>query len=435
LANIPASTGSDSAVLPIHQNAASPRANAVVYRQISGELLQGRSLVFAGHVAIEQPFADGSAAIAFIRVFRGDYSFTDVAVSVIDGGAFRLETALAPNGIPFVQFGLETTGATGAAGRLAATNLVVSEANAQPPAPVVATGFNQTVVASGGQTVRYGVMAANHPTKPLATGAEGRLTLEFLDVNEAVIESLLTTIVEPGSGPGARLYSLAATTPVAAAYARLRIERIVLDADSDNGGSMLVDAAFLHGVDATELPLLASLPASSLTVNAGESVAIHPQVTAPGTVTYGWYHNGVPVSDSLALDFASRPDSGGDYHLIATSDAGPVISPPVRLAVLEPDTDGDGISDYREIHITRTDPFDAASTFRILATDWDGAQLSITVLAVPGVRYQLATSGDLRAWQAVGDPVTASAAHVTLTTTTLPAGEAQPRFGRVEVVP
>lgn len=192
-ASIPATADADAVTLGIHQSAPSPRANAVVYRQLDGTLVHGLSLTYTGTVAIDQTFPPGTEAKAFIRIFRPDYSAYDVMTLVTTGGAFSLQATIPSTDVPFIQVGLETTGLTGSAGRLIATSLTLNnDASVQPVDATNFTGFTQTVAARPGETVRYGLLAANSTTDPLSAGSEGRLRLQFLNSTEVVLAEVLT---------------------------------------------------------------------------------------------------------------------------------------------------------------------------------------------------------------------------------------------------
>lgn len=435
-ANIPATLGDATAVLPIHQNAPSPRANAVIYRQIDGPFLAGREVTFSGTVTIEEPFPAGASAKAFIRIFNADYSFTDVATNVTAGGDFLLQTPISGAGVPIVQVGLETTGDTGSAGRLAATGLSFVEDLSPAPEPEpepTSTGFFQTTIVGPGASVHYGVLATNHPTDPIGPGAEGRLSLEFLDSNEGVLESHATVIVDAASGPAVKAYSLQASSPASTASARLRIERVTLDPASDLGGSIVADAAFLLVSGSSELPFF-STPPLAQTVNAGQSASFNLQVSSPGPVSYAWYRDGELVATTAEPQFATHPGSGGSYFVVASNAAGPVISTVAELTIDDPDSDGDGLSDYYEEFVFQTNPLDPNSAFRVSSLISAEGQFSVQFHSVPGVTYQLSTSTDLIDWQAVETPRTADAALTTLMGA-LPTGVPTARFFRIEVLP
>lgn len=433
-ANIPATLGDSSAVLPIHQTAPAARANAVIFREISGSFLQGRELVFSGSVSIEEPFPADALATAFIRIFNADYSFSDVVAPVTLGGDFRLEATIPEAGVPIVQFGLETTGSTGSAGRLAATDLNLLEAQSTPPATTLFTGLTQAMVAVPGQLVKLGLLAANHPSEPLGSGAEGRLLMEFLNAEGAVISSQATTLVEGASGSAIRAFSLEAMTPLEAAHVRLSIERVTLDPELDRSGSFLVDAVFLHVPGASDLPILPASPPAPVTASAGETVSLSVEVGSPSPLAYAWYHDGKWVGDTPVLPITTRPDSAGAYVLVATNDAGSVISPPLDLTILDPDTDGDGISDYNERFISLTDPLDRSSALRVTGITAEEETVSLEFTSVPGVTYQILASPNLLNWLPLGAPHTAEAALTTIHRT-VPGPSDSGYFFRVEVVP
>jgi beta-glucanase (GH16 family) len=432
-ANIPATLGDDTAILPIHQTAPSPRANAVIFRQIGGSLAQGRSFTFSGVVSILEPFAADASAIAFIRIFNTDFTFTDVATPVTAGGAFQLEAVIPESGVPFVQMGLETAGATGSSGRLQVAQLYIGEEGAEPPASDNRTGFAQTVVIAPGQELRYGVLAANHPADPIGPGAQARLRLEFLDAGEAFLSEITTPIVDSASGTQTTAYRLGATAPANAAFARLWIERVTRDPAADSGGGFVADAAFLHVPASTELPVVTAGPPPVLTVNAGDSVNILLQVASASPVSVVWYRDGVAIPKREGGLFIPNPDSGGNYYAVVENAAGPVVGATLALTVLDPDTDGDGISDYDESFITLTDPLDPLSTLRIAEFALSGSQVSLSFASVPGVSYRIAGSPDLLSWQVVG-PAHSATTEATTLIEALPAGGDPLRFFRIEVV-
>ena len=296
------------------------------------------------------------------------------------------------------------------------------------------TGLNQTVLVGSGQTLRYGVLAANHPSEPIGSGAEGRMILDFFDANGSVLATESTVLVDANSGPLTAAFSLAATTPPNTAAARLRLERVVLDEDLDTAGSFLVDAAFLHAPASTELPVFTALPPSTHTLNAGAVVEFNLGVSSPTPVEYRWYRGSELVSTEKDLDLQTHPDSGGTYFVVASNEAGPIISPTVDLTVLNPDSDGDGFTDYEEIFITRTDPFDPTSTLRITDLAVSVAGVELTFLSVSDVTYRVGASADLENWQNLGDAFTATASE-TMVLKTLPPLNPPLRFFRIEVVP
>jgi uncharacterized protein (DUF1800 family) len=87
------------------------------------------------------------------------------------------------------------------------------------------------------------------------------------------------------------------------------------------------------------------------------------------------------------------------------------------LSALSPagDEDGDGLSNAQE-GLARTDPFSAASVLRAtgMRLGATGQTYEFSFASVPGVRYQIRACASLDAWEAVGTPVTASAAVTTV---------------------
>lgn len=434
LSNIPATSTLDTLVLPIHQNATSPRASAVAYRQVAANAVQGRTMRFSGSVTIDTPFLTDSTATAFIRIFHSASNFTEVMTHVKQGGAFHLETTIPTTGVNFVQIGLETKGVTGSAGRLTASALSFSEASPETPADPSRTGLNQTVVVGPGQALRYGVLAANDASSPLGTGAEGRMTLEYLDGSGNVISQVTTQLVQHNSKSELSPFSMNAVTPANTTAARLRLERITLDEELDLNGSFIVDSAFLHAPASTDLPVFTTPPPATHSVSAGEVATLNMAVTSATSVQFHWYHKGKIVSTERELNLSTHPDSGGTYFAVVSNQAGPVISTSVELTVLNPDSDGDGFSDYQENFLTRTNPSDPKSAMRVQDIARVGDDVELRFDSISNVIYQLSTSSDLVVWLPLGDPITANSSLTTIRRTPLIAG--QPRqFFRIEVVP
>lgn len=460
LSEIPATTSADAVTLPIHQTAPSPGANAVVFRQLEGGTAQGRSFTWSGTVAIEESFPAGTAAIAFIRIFNVDFSFTDVKASVISGGDFSLQATIPGSDVPFVQVGLETTGPTGSTGRLAATGLsLVDDAAGTSGNADNRTGFIQTVTAVPGQAIRYGLLAANHPTDPLGAAAEGRMRLEFLDAAEGLLEESITPIVTADSPATVVPYSLETISPPGTAFARLSIERISTVPESDLAGGFLADAAFLHASGSTGLPIFTTEPAGRLVVTAGQPVDLEIGVSSPDPVDYQWYHQGEKAGTHEDVSFIATQDAAGTYFVVASNPAGPVIGAITDLIVLDdgPDSDGDGISDadeatrfgtdpslddsdrdgiddYAELFLSLTDPRDASSVLKVTRIQPSGGQVELTFESVPGVSYQVQTSTAYSGWSAAGPVITATEA-VTTVTVDVPVPNPPVHFFRITVIP
>jgi beta-glucanase (GH16 family) len=459
-ASIPAITEEDSVTISVHQSAPLPWATAVAFRQFDGSSVQGKTLTFTGTVAIEEAFAEGSSAKAFIRVFNSSYNTTDFDAAISAGGEFTIETTIPEFGVPIVHAGIETTGSTGSAGRLAATALTVMEESAPPPPPppppVDRTGFYQTVIAEPGQPILFGLLAANHPEDPMGASASGMLRLEFLDEDENVISVSPVAIVEADTPAHAVPYLLGGQTPENAAFVRLDIDREVLDPENDLSGSFIVDAAFIQVLGMTELPVVTSGPASGTAANAGQTVDLKLEVTSPTDVTYQWYHDGNPVSTDKDLSFVVTPDSAGTWFVVASNAAGPVVGAVTELTVLEPlpDSDGDGISDddetnlhgtdpnladsdkdgindYGEIFVSLTNPRDADSVLKITKMEMPDGKIELTFQSVSGVVYQAYGSPDILQWSPLGTTVTASDDTSTILLD-LPVSDPPLRFFRIE---
>lgn len=458
-ASIPATAANDAVTLRVHQTAPSPRANAVVYRQLGGSLVRGRSLTYTGTVVIDEAFPAGTEARAFIRIFDAGYSATDVATSVKAGGTFTLQTTIPLTDVPFIQVGLETTGPTGSAGRLIATALYLQDdAAGEPVDPSNLTGFTQTVTARPGETIRYGLLAANSATDPIGAGAGGRLRLEFLNSVGGVLNEVITPLVDAASAASAKAWSLEAPTPGAAAWVRLSVERFTIDPETDTAGSLVADAVFLQVPGQTALPVFTAEPRRRIVVKDGIPLAFGITVNSPDAVAYQWYVDGVKAGTTEDVATIASPSLAGTHFVVATNAAGPVVGGITEVTVLDagPDTDsdgisdtdeinvfgtnpfladsdGDGLNDYTELFITRTSPTSAASSFRITAVEFAASHVTLTFDSVPGVEYRIQASADLTEWESTGSAFTA-----TETTTTrqepLPVSDA-PLFLRVVVIP
>jgi len=460
-ASIPSSAADDGVIISVHQSAPSPWATAVAFREFNGGDVQGKTLTFAGTVAIEEAFPEGSVATAFIRIFDSGYNTTDIDTTISPGGDFSIEATIPESGVPIVHTGIETTGPTGSAGRLAASGLTLIEEEGSPPPPppsqVDRTGFYQTVIAVPGQPIRYGLLAANHPDDPMEASASGMLRLEFLDAEETIISEAPVAIVDADTPAHAVPYILGGMTPENAAFVRLDIDREVFDPESDLSGSFIVDAAFLQVPGMTELPVITSGPASGMGVNAGQRVDLKLEVASPTDVTYQWYHLGKPVSTDKDLSFVVSPDSAGTWFVVASNAAGPVVGAVTEIIVLDapPDSDGDGISDddetnlygtdpmladsdkdgiddYGEIFVSLTDPLDPLSLLKVTEMKLAEGQIELKFQSVSGVGYQLYGSPAILHWDPVGSNITASG---DLTTIQFDLPESNPplRFFRVMV--
>lgn len=451
--SIPATAEGDALTLPIHQSAPSATANAVVFRQFDGSAVRGKDLTFTGSVAIEEAFPAGTSATAFIRIFDGGFNTTDIATPVTSGGDFTLQASIPASGVPIVQVGLETTGPTGSGGRLVASGLYLSDDAAGSAATDNRTGFRQTVRAHPGETIRYGVLTANHPSDALGYGAEAKMRIQFFDTDGDLLSGGFTVIADASTPALPVPYSLEAVVPAGAAYARLVIERVTTDTETDLGGGFLADAAFLQSTASTELPLFTAEPAASLTVTAGDTVELPVSVASPDPLAFQWYHNGEKVDTSEDLSFTAAPGSGGTWFCVAENEAGPVIGAITELTVLTPDSDGDGVIDYDEsfLHGTDpgktdtdgdgmddhaeiveflTDPLDPQSLLRITGYAAAGGEHELTFSSVAGIHYALEGSADLVDWQVIGSPHTANGPASTLSFTA-PVTDPPLRFFRI----
>lgn len=426
LATIPATTNGNTAVMSVKESSPASSANAVIYRQLAGSGMQGLDVTYTGTVIVEEAFAGGATANAFIRVFNTGYSsFEDYFASVTSTGDFTLQATIPASGIEAVQIGFETTGTPGSNGRIAASALRLVDDSVQVPASENRTGFNQTVVVSAAQNIIYGVLASNDASDPLSAGAEGNLCLEFLDTSENVLQTYTTVIVDSSSDYSTTPYLAQATAPSSTAFARLSIERITTVDTSDTGGSFLADAAFLCVDGATELPDFSAAPPSIQNVDAGTGTTLPITVSSTTSLSYQWYFEGTPVSTSEDYSFTPTPASGGRYFVVASNAAGPVIGGWTDLNVTTPDsdndlvidyeeinlygtnpnkadTDGDGDDDYTEIFITQTDPTDPSSLFLLTGVALVGGNVELTFPTVLNVSYTFEASADLVSWQPIG---------------------------------
>ena len=452
--SIPATGEGNSAVLSVHQTSTAASANAVIYRELPGGDLSGLNLTYSGTVVIEETFAPGVTAIAFIRVFGPGYgSFDDYTAEVTAGGEFTVSATIPAADVPGVQFGFETTGAPGSAGRLAASELVLVDDDAVVPVSENRTGFSQTVIVAPDDVVRYGVVAANDGADPLPTGAKGELTLTFLDASESVLQSTSMTIADQASPVTGVPFLAEATAPAGTAYARLAIERVTTEEATDPGGAFVADVAFLQVTGNTALPWSTTPPPSTIAATAGVEVTLPVEFSSPTALSYHWFRNGF-VSSAEDLTFAPNPLGAGRYFVIATNAAGPVLGGWTDLTVATPDTDGDGLidydeiflhgtdpakadtdgdgsSDFEEITIAFTNPLDANSRFAVTAFAAGADSVEITFTSSPGVLYVFEASPDLENWQIIGSTLVANASTTTLT---LPVPVTSPplRYFRVE---
>jgi beta-glucanase (GH16 family) len=440
LATIPASASGESLTLSIHQSAPSHSANSVVYRQISGPSILGKSLAFSGTVTIEEAFAPGTQAVAFIRIFNPDYSHSSIATSVSEGGTFNLEGTI-PSTAPIVQFGIETTGPVGAAGRLSASDLTLQEI-IEPTAPEqqpFRTGFQQTVIASAGETLRFGLLAANHPTRPLGPGAQGQLRLEFLDANETPLHEVLIPLVTSDSPAHPLAVSRQAIAPAGTAFAKLSVERVTLDSQTDLSGAFLADAAFLQLTHSTALPLVTGRPPSRIVLQSGEPLSLPLTLSSSSPTSVAWYRDGTFLSNGDVLQLTASSSDAGTYYAIAENAAGPVVAAISELMVLNAgmdsdgdsisdadetslygtnpllaDSDQDGLSDLEELFFSLTNPNNPASNLSIGPLSVHPNRLDLRFASIPGVPYSLEASADLSSWQPLAIPFTATETETVL---------------------
>jgi len=407
---IPATADGDALSLSTHQSAPAPQANSVVFREIAGEVAQGRNLTFSGTVNIEEAFPEETKVTAFIRIFDSNYNLTDIEKSVKADGGFSIQAFIPASGVPIVHIGLQTTGATGSGGRVTATELYLEEdASGTSGNGGYRTGFIQTVMAVPGQPVQYGLLAANHPDNPIGEGAVGHLLLEFLNENDGILAEESTTIVDASSTAEAMPYLMEMVAPANAVYARLSIERITTDAELDTAGSFLVDAAFLHDPETTELPVISAQPPASLTVTAGESVELDITVNSPTELTYQWYHLGQKVGTEEDLSFTAMPDASGTYFVVAANEAGPVIGGVTNITVVSP------------VHV---------GPVKLINVEWSNGQIHLSFESMPGATYVLEGSYDLEQWQTVGSPLAAEQ-EVSTFIESLPVTDPPLRFFRI----
>lgn len=330
---------------------------------------------------------------------------------------------------PLLLTAIGLGGAYGIYAFFAASGLYLSDDAADSQVAANRTGFRQTVRATPGQIVRYGVLAANSPENGLGTGAEAEMRIQFFNTDGAFISGDLTVIADQSAPAVPVPYSLETLAPAGTAYARLVIERVTTDSATDLHGGFLADAAFLQSTASTDLPLFTGSPEPSRTVTAGETVTLPVSVTSAEPVTFQWYHNGQKADTGEDLSFTATPDSGGTWFCVAENTAGPVIGAVTELTVLTPDSDNDGLTDYEEsfLHGTDpgkadsdgdgmsdlaeivflTDPLDPQSALRITRFTSNGTEHQLSFSSVAGVSYRLEGSANLVDWQPFGSSHTA----------------------------
>lgn len=338
---VPATVSGGTATFGLYQSAVSPIVNAVIFRQIGNADIGGKSVAFTGDVAINTPFAAGTEARAFIRVFDPGFGISqNVSVLMTNGGSFSLQ-ANVPANSPFVQFGLDTIGPPAAAGQLTATNLYVSDDAVSPSA--TQTFAEQTVLASPGQSFRACVIASSDGSDPLSAGATAEVMLDFLDASGAVVSSQSLEILR-GDTPGpARARVLQANAPSMTTQARLRFERKTIDDLTETGGKVVWDSASLQNTGSSNLPVFTSEPAAIVSVNSGDTVNLDVTVNSSSPLTFQWYRDGVPAGISEDLGFTASEADAGNYYLVASNDAGPVVGALTELTVAPP-----GLQSWKE---------------------------------------------------------------------------------------
>ena len=456
LASVPASGQGNTAVLSVHQSSSASSANAVIYRQLSGVDTAGLRLTYTGTVVLEEEFASGSTATAFIRVFSAGFgSFIDHTASVTAGGNFSVEASIPTSDVEAVQIGFESTGIPGSAGRLAASALFLANDNEVISPSNNRTGFEQVVMAVPGQVLRYGVLTANDPLDPLSSGAEGRMTLEFLDEAGNLLQSIVAVSIDENSATTPTPTVGEATAPGGTVYAQLSLERFTIDELTDVGGAFLIDAVSLQDADDTELPLFSDLPSSTIAVAAGEEVNLAITVNSATPLTYQWYQDGVVVSTSEDYRFEATSASEGVYFIVASNEAGPVVggwsevivepldsdsdrisdSKEISIYGTNPnkaDTDGDGSDDYTELFITRTDPLNGNSRFTVtsLVRFATAGTIEITFASQANLAYRFEASQDLENWQPIG-PIHAGTETSSVVLLSVPVTTPPLRFFRV----
>ncbi|MGC6423715.1 MAG: family 16 glycosylhydrolase [Lentimonas sp.] len=432
-ATIPATLGINTITMGIHQSAPSVRANAVAYRSFNGADLMGLKVACSLSVNVDEAFPSGSGAFAFIRVFDVGFGFAETKVEITEGGDFTLERSIPSYGVPFVQVGIETIGPTGGSGQISASEIrfvdqdevvIVNETNA--------TGFEQTTLVTGGQVVRYGVLVANHPTDPMAVGSQATIRLEFLNSAGSVLANHESILLTSGDPAQAKPFVDSKTAPVGTVQARMIIERSSTDLSTDNGGSFLVDVAFLQIAGDTGLPEFTSEPSSTMALNEGDSALLDVTCSSTSPLIYRWYHHGQLVGETKDLAVTASPQAAGQYYLVIENDAGVCLGAVTEVSVAivdsdgdqltdyietsvhgtnpnNADSDGDGMSDYEELVYFLTDPLDRQSVLKVNYFELRSAnQVRIDFDAVAGVKYQFQISADLDLWQTFGSVYTAS---------------------------
>lgn len=457
---IPATASGDALSMGIQQSATAPIVNAVVYRQLAAADVTGKTLVFSGTVSIDTTFPETASAIAFVRIFDASIAHYDVATSIINGGTFSFEAPIPASNVAFVQVGIETTGPTGAEGLLQATELTLQEATSTSPAEAFGySGFSQTTTVDPGDTLHYGLLVAHDAADPLPSAVTGQLRFEFFDTNFGLLSEITTPIADSTSEFAPVAVMRTTTAPADSTFARLSIERVSTSPESDTIGGFVVDAVYLQSIDNSALPVVSGAPLGRIAVREGESTSLNVNTVSQTSTSFQWYHAGQPYVATEDLLLTAMPEGEGDYFLVATNAAGPVIGAMAELIVLSngadtdgdgipdedesnrfltnpqlEDTDGDGISDFGELFESQTDPLDASSALRITAFETFDNSVDLSFKSVPGIQYILHFSSDLVNWQTLGAPVQANGNVTRITSALAPANDF-PRFFRISVLP
>lgn len=172
----------------------------------------------------------------------------------------------------------------------------------------------------------------------------------------------------------------------------------------------------VDGQPAPMAPAITTSPASQVAA-AGAVVTLAPVITGSAPLTYQWRKDGVAVSTSPVLSFASvTPAAAGTYELTATNLLGSATTVPAVLTVTQPfagwvsakaltgpdalataDPDGDGMPNLVE-YALGGDPVKGDAAQRLTFTD-TAAHLSLSFARMQSAPvYTVEASDDLVTW-------------------------------------
>lgn len=201
-------------------------------------------------------------------------------------------------------------------------------------------------------------------------------------------------------------------------------ENLVLDALSEPGGTLALDASFEVGITARTIAHWQAPVRHGSNISANVTLSPEPQVPARGisSPAPGSHSNRYVIEalDPGIYRFELRVNDVAAGHVFVRHPAAsPATSPfaawleallvrpvwePVPDAGLLGDLDGDGAGDFLEFALV-SDPLDAASipqwSIRNHAAPGTSPELEITLTRRPGIDCGLATSADLVSWRSL----------------------------------